>query len=826
MPLPRLRPSAKTNGELLARIRIGAAGPDGYPDLRPLGFPFHFAAPHALYLRRIPDRKQVASARCPRKIQGQLVLRRGPAFGKNAQTLALCAQRRQMRGKADRKIIHHANPQMMLACAKRKMHARVLVARVRRRANRYRSAVKQSVPHVRSQTHRRGEVHLAVAAAPAALRIQGDFLLRPSEAQRQHIAARVEIRNTEAPPIRRNMRRERNRMFERIRLESQHPFHDWVYSNPPCPDFLRRTGRERLVVIAAPAEFGRVRGDDAHAPIGFLVKVGKLRNHRLRFVLVQQAEPHRHRGQHARLVDCALIPPDRKGKPVLLRDPKRLIELLLPPREIPQRFGRRALIPCRVRKAGKRSHGFRADSALIKLALDRQQRPALDPAVSDSEVSWQRLRVVGGLQKLISLPQAVPLLPGEAQIPARCDVIVCRNKIERRRICRCIRIRKILKPRNKTRSLRYLVRNFSIVALILADEFQRRARKRNVAARVQRQRRPERIAAEIPREPRPLALARAAVARHEPRPEKGIRDQPLLHVHPRPVIRCLQLAVRQIELHSLLQKIPVVLLRAGQQRVRLARQSFVRPLGVRGAARRSRNHNELPFLPLGRRAQPEGLDLRFRIVRLVFLALQRSARGSNQRREFPLLFAQIESVLTRIPVGIRSAERRRPLKLKIAMKFRLDLQRLFRFHIEKKNCAWFLHRREERLAHRERISRVKNRSAFRPYPNRPRQRFRRQRAVLRQKLHVELPENLQRIHPCFQDSSLVAKERRSRARRGEKFPRPCGARQYKPSVPLCLRLRENLVPRLGGAKNARRNHNQQRCGAHPPRRQKPSSEAS
>src|SRR5579885_113926 len=184
MPLPRLRPSAKTNGEPLARIRIGAAGPDGYPDLRPLGFPFHFAALHALYLRRIPDRKQVASARCPRKIQGQLVLRRGPAFGKNAQTLALCAQRRQMRGKADRKIIHHANPQMMLACAKRKMHARVLVARVRRRANRYRSAVKQSVPHVRSQTHRRGEVHLAVAAAPAALRIQGDFLLRPSEAQR------------------------------------------------------------------------------------------------------------------------------------------------------------------------------------------------------------------------------------------------------------------------------------------------------------------------------------------------------------------------------------------------------------------------------------------------------------------------------------------------------------------------------------------------------------------------------------------------------------------------------------------------------------------
>ena len=49
----------------------------------------------------------------------------------------------------------------------------------------------------------------------------------------------------------------------------------------------------RAVMVAPAAEFRRMVRDDAHAPVGLLIDVGKLRNHDIGFGFVEQTEPHR-----------------------------------------------------------------------------------------------------------------------------------------------------------------------------------------------------------------------------------------------------------------------------------------------------------------------------------------------------------------------------------------------------------------------------------------------------------------------------------------------------------------------------------------------------
>src|SRR5580658_7645586 len=95
--------------------------------------------------------------------------------------------------------------------------------------------------------------------------------------------------------------------------------------------------------------------------------------------------------------------------------------------------------------------------------------------MSDAGIAREALIIASGLKKLISLPNPVPGFAGKFDIAALCHVVIRRNDEQRRCVGRGVGIGKIFEPGNEIRALRNLVRNFTVVALILSDELDCRA---------------------------------------------------------------------------------------------------------------------------------------------------------------------------------------------------------------------------------------------------------------------------------------------------------------------------------------------------------------
>ena len=171
-----------------------------------------------------------------------------------------------------------------------------------------------------------------------------------------------------------------------------------------------------------------------------------------------------------------------------------------------------------LREIGQRSQSFEAEAALVKLGLYGKKRTAFDPSVAESEVLRKVLRVIGGTQELVSLPQAVPFLARKVDVAAATHIIVRRDDVERRSVGGGVAVGIVLEPIHETRALRNFVGNFAVVALELGDEFERRASGGEIADGVQRERSPEGIAAKEPGKARTLAGARGAVSGDQPVP--------------------------------------------------------------------------------------------------------------------------------------------------------------------------------------------------------------------------------------------------------------------------------------------------------------------
>src|SRR5258708_19719093 len=106
---------------------------------------------------------------------------------------------------------------------------------------------------------------------------------------------------------------------------------------------------------------------------------------------------------------------------------------------------------------------------------------------------------------------------------------------------------------------------------------------------------------------------------------------------------------------------------------------------------RAGNDDQLPLFAFRRRPQPERTLLRLRKVRLELGMRLRRRRRTHQRRKLLLLLSEIKRSFLRGPIQICRPERRRPFQLKIPMKSRLNVQRLFRFHVENNESALFPH---------------------------------------------------------------------------------------------------------------------------------------
>src|SRR5437660_859379 len=113
--------------------------------------------------------------------------------------------------------------------------------------------------------------------------------------------------------------------------------------------------------------------------------------------------------------------------------------------------------------------------------------------MTESKILGKSLRIVSGAQELIGLPQALPFRLRELNITAADDVIIRRNNVQRRGICRSETVGVIREPGNETGALRDLVGNFSIGSLILTQEVERGTGWFEVTCRVESQRSPKGI---------------------------------------------------------------------------------------------------------------------------------------------------------------------------------------------------------------------------------------------------------------------------------------------------------------------------------------------
>src|SRR2546428_5667695 len=136
--------------------------------------------------------------------------------------------------------------------------------------------------------------------------------------------------------------------------------------------------------------------------------------------------------------------------------------------------------------------------------------------MTESKILGKSLRIVSGAQELIGLPQALPFRLRELNITAADDVIIRRNNVQRRGICRSETVGVIREPGNETGALRDLVGNFAIGSLRLTQEVERGTGCFVVNCRVESQRSPQGIPPIVPRKTKLLTVTGSAMPERKP----------------------------------------------------------------------------------------------------------------------------------------------------------------------------------------------------------------------------------------------------------------------------------------------------------------------
>src|SRR5437588_11818068 len=227
-----------------------------------------------------------------------------------------------------------------------------------------------------------------------------------------------------------------------------------------------------------------------------------------------------------------------------------------------------------MREIRERAQRFNAKAGLIQLGFYWKQWAPLDPAVAHAEIFREAALIVGGAQKFVGFPEAVPFFLGKRGVAALHHVIIRRDEVQRRGVGGSVGIRIVLEPVHEIRALRNFVRDFAVFALEFADEGERGARSGKIAGSVQRKRSPEGIAAEKPPEARALARAGSAIAGDEAGAEIGIGDEALEPADAPPVVSLLELRVRQSEADGA-GEIVLVILRGFLQQCRVIRRKVL-----------------------------------------------------------------------------------------------------------------------------------------------------------------------------------------------------------------------------------------------------------
>src|SRR6266567_8112859 len=139
-------------------------------------------------------------------------------------------------------------------------------------------------------------------------------------------------------------------------------------------------------MIAARVVASRARRNDPHAPVSLMLRNRQLRNHRVGFVWIQQAEPHRNRCQYAGLDHFLIVVVQSERVGPGLRRPECLVHELLLLRKLLGELLAHVIFAREMSEVGQRRYGLGAKSTLIKLSLHRKQRAALNPTMAESKV--------------------------------------------------------------------------------------------------------------------------------------------------------------------------------------------------------------------------------------------------------------------------------------------------------------------------------------------------------------------------------------------------------------------------------------------------------
>src|SRR5947207_9252556 len=136
---------------------------------------------------------------------------------------------------------------------------------------------------------------------------------------------------------------------------------------------------------------------------------GKFLNCLLRFGFICHTKPHWDSCKNGRLVDALVISVYRKRENLFLRRPKCLVQLLfLFPKFFRKCFCLR-IFSSKLRKMCERSRGCNRCAALIELTFDRQHRPALDPAMANSEIFWETVFIVCRSKEFVRVRNVRPI---------------------------------------------------------------------------------------------------------------------------------------------------------------------------------------------------------------------------------------------------------------------------------------------------------------------------------------------------------------------------------------------------------------------------------
>src|SRR5580692_748570 len=186
----------------------------------------------------------------------------------------------------------------------------------------------------------------------------------------------------------------------------------------------RKQRPHRSVVVSAAAENRGTVRNDSHPPIRLVLGGRQLLNRRNSGGVVRQTKPHRYRRFHRQLVHLLVVLVQSKCKPLLIGYPETIVHQRPLLRKFTVQRRGRIFVPRKPRQISECSQRLRPQPALVELALHREQRATFHPAMPESLILRQPLRVVRRLQELIRLPKARPFRLCKLSIAAVHHIIV------------------------------------------------------------------------------------------------------------------------------------------------------------------------------------------------------------------------------------------------------------------------------------------------------------------------------------------------------------------------------------------------------------------